>query len=119
MRPDAEIGGAVQHLSVGEAAAHCIDAEFRAEVGAKRDVGGGIAKLPAALVAMLHRAFDGEGAGEEAGGGFRVAGLERLADAAGGNGFAIGLERWVGRLTGAENIREVTLFPRDLTRLAP
>ncbi len=34
-------------------------------------------------------------------------------------GFAIGLERWVARLTGAENIREVTLFPRDLTRLAP
>ncbi|MEW1954588.1 aspartate--tRNA(Asn) ligase [Terrabacter sp. NPDC080008] len=34
-------------------------------------------------------------------------------------GFAIGLERWVGRLTGAENIREVTLFPRDLHRLAP
>lgn len=34
-------------------------------------------------------------------------------------GFAIGLERWVGRLTGAENIREVTLFPRDLNRLSP
>ena len=34
-------------------------------------------------------------------------------------GFAIGLERWVGRLTGAENIREVTLFPRDLNRLTP
>ncbi|MGD0240835.1 MAG: aspartate--tRNA(Asn) ligase [Streptosporangiaceae bacterium] len=34
-------------------------------------------------------------------------------------GFAIGLERWTGRLTRAENIREVTLFPRDLHRLAP
>ena len=34
-------------------------------------------------------------------------------------GFAIGLERWAGRLTQAENIREVTLFPRDLHRLAP
>ncbi|GAA1993232.1 aspartate--tRNA(Asn) ligase [Terrabacter lapilli] len=34
-------------------------------------------------------------------------------------GFAIGLERWVGRLTGAENIREVALFPRDLHRLEP
>lgn len=34
-------------------------------------------------------------------------------------GFAIGLERWVGRLTGAKNIREVTLFPRDLHRLTP
>ena len=34
-------------------------------------------------------------------------------------GFAIGLERWVARLTGATNIREVTLFPRDLHRLAP
>ena len=34
-------------------------------------------------------------------------------------GFAIGLERWVGRLVDAENIRQVTLFPRDLHRLAP
>jgi nondiscriminating aspartyl-tRNA synthetase len=34
-------------------------------------------------------------------------------------GFAIGLERWVSRLTGAANIREVTLFPRDLNRLSP
>ena len=34
-------------------------------------------------------------------------------------GFAIGLERWTARLTGAANIREVTLFPRDLHRLAP
>jgi nondiscriminating aspartyl-tRNA synthetase len=34
-------------------------------------------------------------------------------------GFAIGLERWVSRLTGAANIREVTLFPRDLHRLTP
>lgn len=34
-------------------------------------------------------------------------------------GFAIGLERFVGRLVEATNIREVTLFPRDLHRLAP
>jgi nondiscriminating aspartyl-tRNA synthetase len=34
-------------------------------------------------------------------------------------GFAIGLERWVGRLVEATNIRSVTLFPRDLHRLAP
>lgn len=34
-------------------------------------------------------------------------------------GFAIGLERWVAQLVGAANIREVTLFPRDLHRLAP
>ena len=34
-------------------------------------------------------------------------------------GFAIGLERFVARLTGAENVREVTLFPRDLHRLTP
>lgn len=34
-------------------------------------------------------------------------------------GFAIGLERWVGRLVEASNIRSVTLFPRDLHRLAP
>src|SRR4051794_30176802 len=34
-------------------------------------------------------------------------------------GFAIGLERWVARLVEAENVREVSLFPRDLHRLAP
>lgn len=34
-------------------------------------------------------------------------------------GFAIGLERFLARLTGAATIREVTLFPRDLTRLTP
>jgi nondiscriminating aspartyl-tRNA synthetase len=34
-------------------------------------------------------------------------------------GFAIGLERWVARLVGAENIRETTLFPRDINRLTP
>ncbi|RYB95064.1 aspartate--tRNA(Asn) ligase [Nocardioides oleivorans] len=34
-------------------------------------------------------------------------------------GFAIGLERWVARLVEAANVREVTLFPRDLHRLAP
>ena len=34
-------------------------------------------------------------------------------------GFAIGLERFVSRLTGAENVRQVTLFPRDITRLSP
>ncbi|MET8199120.1 aspartate--tRNA(Asn) ligase [Micromonospora taraxaci] len=34
-------------------------------------------------------------------------------------GFAIGLERFVARLVGATNIREVTAFPRDLHRLTP
>ena len=34
-------------------------------------------------------------------------------------GFAIGVERWVARLAGAANVREVTLFPRDLHRLTP
>jgi nondiscriminating aspartyl-tRNA synthetase len=34
-------------------------------------------------------------------------------------GFAIGLERWVARLVRAANVREVTLFPRDLNRLTP
>ena len=34
-------------------------------------------------------------------------------------GFAIGLERFVARLTGAANIREVTAFPRDLHRITP
>jgi nondiscriminating aspartyl-tRNA synthetase len=34
-------------------------------------------------------------------------------------GFAIGLERWTALLTGAANVRQVTLFPRDLHRLSP
>jgi nondiscriminating aspartyl-tRNA synthetase len=34
-------------------------------------------------------------------------------------GFAMGLERWVAQLVGAQNVRETTLFPRDLTRLTP
>jgi nondiscriminating aspartyl-tRNA synthetase len=34
-------------------------------------------------------------------------------------GFAIGLERWTAQLTGARNVRETTLFPRDLHRLTP
>jgi nondiscriminating aspartyl-tRNA synthetase len=34
-------------------------------------------------------------------------------------GFAIGSERLLMRLVGAGNIRETTLFPRDVNRLAP
>jgi nondiscriminating aspartyl-tRNA synthetase len=34
-------------------------------------------------------------------------------------GCALGLERWVARLAEAQNIRETTLFPRDLNRLTP
>ncbi|MGB8347307.1 MAG: aspartate--tRNA(Asn) ligase [Ktedonobacteraceae bacterium] len=34
-------------------------------------------------------------------------------------GFAIGLERLLMQLTGAQNIKLVTLFPRDLNRLTP
>jgi nondiscriminating aspartyl-tRNA synthetase len=34
-------------------------------------------------------------------------------------GFAIGSERLLMRLVGAENIRETTLFPRDVNRLIP
>ncbi len=34
-------------------------------------------------------------------------------------GFAIGLERLVARLTGRANLREVTLFLRDINRLTP
>jgi nondiscriminating aspartyl-tRNA synthetase len=34
-------------------------------------------------------------------------------------GFAIGLERFVARLLGVANVREVTAFPRDLHRLSP
>jgi nondiscriminating aspartyl-tRNA synthetase len=34
-------------------------------------------------------------------------------------GFALGLERWVAQLVGARNVRETTLFPRDLSRVTP
>lgn len=34
-------------------------------------------------------------------------------------GRAIGLERFVARLTGAANVREATACPRDLNRIAP
>lgn len=34
-------------------------------------------------------------------------------------GFALGLERWVARLIGADNVRLATLFPRDVTRISP
>jgi nondiscriminating aspartyl-tRNA synthetase len=34
-------------------------------------------------------------------------------------GFGMGLERLLMQLTGLTNLREVTLFPRDLDRLAP
>ncbi len=34
-------------------------------------------------------------------------------------GFAMGLERWVAHLVGAANVRETTLFPRDMQRLMP
>jgi nondiscriminating aspartyl-tRNA synthetase len=34
-------------------------------------------------------------------------------------GCALGLERWVARLVDAANIRETTLFPRDMNRLTP
>lgn len=34
-------------------------------------------------------------------------------------GFAMSLERLLARLLGAENVREVALFPRDVNRLAP
>ena len=34
-------------------------------------------------------------------------------------GFGMGLERWVARLVGAGNVRETTLFPRDMQRLTP
>jgi nondiscriminating aspartyl-tRNA synthetase len=34
-------------------------------------------------------------------------------------GFAIGLERFVSRLAELPNVREATLFPRDITRLTP
>jgi nondiscriminating aspartyl-tRNA synthetase len=34
-------------------------------------------------------------------------------------GFAIGLERLLMQLTGAANLRETTLFPRDMGRLTP
>jgi nondiscriminating aspartyl-tRNA synthetase len=56
--------------------------------------------------------------------GMSTRGLEGYLEAFGHGmpphgGFALGLERWVARLAGIANIRETTLFPRDLQRLTP
>ena len=34
-------------------------------------------------------------------------------------GFALGLERFVAQIAGIANVRETTLFPRDMQRLTP
>jgi nondiscriminating aspartyl-tRNA synthetase len=34
-------------------------------------------------------------------------------------GFAIGWERWMARLVDAANVRETTIFPRDINRIQP
>lgn len=34
-------------------------------------------------------------------------------------GFALGLERFIARIAGIENVREAILFPRDMQRLTP
>jgi nondiscriminating aspartyl-tRNA synthetase len=34
-------------------------------------------------------------------------------------GFAIGWERWLARLVEAQNLRETTIFPRDINRIQP
>ncbi|HEV2073408.1 MAG TPA: aspartate--tRNA(Asn) ligase [Thermomicrobiales bacterium] len=34
-------------------------------------------------------------------------------------GFALGVERMIRQITGAQNVRDVMLFPRDMSRLAP
>ena len=34
-------------------------------------------------------------------------------------GLGIGLERFTMKLLGEDNVRETTLFPRDMTRLEP
>jgi aspartyl-tRNA synthetase len=34
-------------------------------------------------------------------------------------GFGLGLERLLMSITGTENIRDVTLYPRDIDRIAP
>ena len=73
-RPDAEIGDAVEDAPVGEPAAHRIDAVARAQIVAERDVGGRIAELAAALVAMLDHALDRERPGQQARRGLAIAG---------------------------------------------
>src|SRR6476661_8835452 len=84
-RADAEAGDAGMLAAVLERRAHRIDAVTRPLIVAERHVRGRIAKLPPALVAVLDDALDGEIAGHQLGRRGGVAGLERLADAAGGN----------------------------------
>src|SRR3546814_10050499 len=74
-------------------AAHGIDAEFRdLEIG-ERHIGSGIAKLAAALVAMLDRADDLPRPAEDAIGLGDVAGFQQAADAGRGIDIAILLGR--------------------------
>ena len=90
---DAEVGGAVQNAPVRQPATHRVDAVFRAQIASDAEVCRRVSDLPAAPVAMLDHAFDGEGAGEEAGGRFAIARLQRLADEAGRDRLSIGHDR--------------------------
>ena len=46
-------------------------------------------------------------------------GTDISLDVAVHGGFSDGLERWVARLACASNMREASLFPRDVHRLTP
>ena len=75
--------------SIRQPAAHRIDSEARAQIGAERDVGGGIAQRAASFVAMFDDAFDRERPGQQARGGLAIARFERLADPGGGDRLAL------------------------------
>jgi nondiscriminating aspartyl-tRNA synthetase len=62
------------------------------------------------------RAFDARGMSAEGFAGFLQAFRHGMPPH---GGFAIGLERWIARVVEAPNVRETTLFPRDLHRVSP
>ena len=86
---DAKVGRAVEAGAVSQLRGDGIDPVMRAQVIAERQVGRGKADRPPNLVTMLDHTADREGAGEQAGRGLAIAGLQRLANAAGGDDLAI------------------------------
>ncbi len=84
LRAHADIGRTLQLLPGGEhAAGDGIDTVFGAQIVLNGQICGRIADLAPALVAMLHHAANGEGAGQQPCGFLRVAIAQGVAHAAG------------------------------------
>ena len=81
LRAYAQIGCAIEHPAIGQAALDRINPVTRAQIAAHLDIGGGKAELTPVLFAMLDHALYGKGAGQEQGRSRAIANLKRIADA--------------------------------------